>query len=179
MRKLHYDNDPEKSSGDASGDGEPNEVEMVWGEWSGCSLSCGGGTKVRLLVDRPERNQTSVCNTNECPFDPLEKPGCSCLEGELACQESFTTSKCRRSKTHFKLLYKARKGQCKDTETCQSVSTANEMRCLEKKFGKCGAYGDPHVYTFDGAQNDVYGVANYTFTQLNSSLVDLRAGRGF
>ena len=82
-----------KSSGDASGDGEPDEVEMVWGEWSGCSLSCGGGTKVRLLVDRPARNQTSVCNTNECPFDPLEKPGCSCPEGELACQESFTTPK--------------------------------------------------------------------------------------
>ena len=66
---------------------------MVWGEWSGCSLSCGGGTKLRLLVDRPESNQTSVCNTNECPFDPLQKPECSCPEGQLACQESFIISK--------------------------------------------------------------------------------------
>ena len=34
-------------------------------------------------------------------------------------------------------------------------------------LGECKAWGDPHVVTFDGASNDVYGIGNYTFIELN------------
>ena len=43
------------------------------------------------------------------------------------------------------------------------------MKCVDNDVGKCRAWGDPHVITYDGATNDVYGVANYTFTQFNTS----------
>ena len=33
----------------------------------------------------------------------------------------------------------------------------------------CRAWGDPHVVTFDGANNDVYGIATYIMAQ-NSQL---------
>ena len=32
-------------------------------------------------------------------------------------------------------------------------------------YSECRAWGDPHVITFDGANNDVYGVATYILAQ--------------
>ena len=39
------------------------------------------------------------------------------------------------------------------------------MTCIPSNLGRCKAWGDPHIVTFDGAQNDVYGHANYTLAQ--------------
>ena len=42
-------------------------------------------------------------------------------------------------------------------------------RCTPNRVLECKAWGDPHVVTFDGAQNDVYGVASYYYVRLNST----------
>eukprot|EP00441_Pelagodinium_beii_P023760 CAMPEP_0197667352 /NCGR_PEP_ID=MMETSP1338-20131121/66005_1 /TAXON_ID=43686 ORGANISM="Pelagodinium beii, Strain RCC1491" /NCGR_SAMPLE_ID=MMETSP1338 /ASSEMBLY_ACC=CAM_ASM_000754 /LENGTH=1174 /DNA_ID=CAMNT_0043246569 /DNA_START=290 /DNA_END=3814 /DNA_ORIENTATION=- len=50
-----------------------------WEEWSGCSKTCGGGTKKRLRLDHPEKyggvhcegtaTQEVACSPEECPID--------------------------------------------------------------------------------------------------------------
>ena len=40
-------------------------------------------------------------------------------------------------------------------------------------LGECRAAGDPHVYSFDGAHNDVYGVGKYVFAQSNDKIHDV------
>ena len=37
-------------------------------------------------------------------------------------------------------------------------------------YSECRAWGDPHVITFDGANNDVYGVATYVLAQSKAAL---------
>ena len=37
-------------------------------------------------------------------------------------------------------------------------------------YSQCRAWGDPHVITFDGANNDVYGVATYVLAQSKAAL---------
>ena len=44
---------------------------------------------------------------------------------------------------------------------------------MPSTVGECKAWGDPHVVTFDGASNDVYGIGNYTFMELNYTAIDL------
>ena len=123
--------------------------DPIWGDWSACSTTCGSGLKTRTgrIRNHPE-TQDVACNTESCPFDPVVDPNaCLCPDGRWWCQSS-----------------------CQVGKTCQRIDLQDDaMRCLDANLGKCGAYGDPHVFTFDGAQNDVYGVANYTLTQFNQS----------
>ena len=39
-------------------------------------------------------------------------------------------------------------------------------------IAECRAWGDPHITTFDGANNDVYGVGKYVFAQTVKNLED-------
>ena len=92
-------------------------------------------------------DQQSVCNTNDCQYNPSFDPVCKCDSNSWTCT-----------------------GQCSETTSCQRVSPYSPtMRCLPKKNGKCHIFGDPHIHTFDGAQNDVYGVADYILVQYDAS----------
>ena len=42
---------------------------------------------------------------------------------------------------------------------------------------ECRAFGDPHVTTFDGVNNDVYGVTTYVLAQSKSSAQSVRRFR--
>ena len=41
----------------------------------------------------------------------------------------------------------------------------NSAPAVPVVYSECRAWGDPHVITFDGANNDVYGVATYILAQ--------------
>ena len=133
----------------------PDQCEVDnWSEWGECSKSCGGGTKTRTGLIRVDdryyparKTETSTCNTNVCPFDPNADPECACDNNEWMCQ-----------------------GGCSRGKTCQRINLeTTEMKCLKAQIGKCWCYGDPHIITFDGLKNDVYGIANYTYAQFNES----------
>jgi len=47
------------------------------------------------------------------------------------------------------------------------INLLEDFKCMPNILGECKAWGDPHVVTFDGASNDVYGIGNYTFIELN------------
>ena len=124
-----------------------------WESWRPCSVSCGGGTRTRYGYEAAERTKSEirVCNTDECSPNIHSMPSCKCPGNSWTCQST-----------------------CETGYSCQRISTSsrNINRCIKITTGKCVASGDPHVYTFDGAQNDVYGVAKYIFTQYNNSLTD-------
>ena len=42
-------------------------------------------------------------------------------------------------------------------------------KCTSNRVHECQASGDPHIYTFDGAQNDVYGIASYYYAKMNTT----------
>ena len=51
---------------------------------------------------------------------------------------------------------------------CPEESRTSEQACNPQAcftMSECRAWGDPHVITFDGANNDVYGVATYVLAQ--------------
>lgn len=88
-----------------------------------------------------------VCNTNDCQFNPTFEPVCQCELNTWTCT-----------------------GQCSEHTSCQRVSPYSPtLRCLPKKNGRCHIFGDPHIHTFDGAQNDVYGVADYILVKYDES----------
>ena len=49
--------------------------------------------------------------------------------------------------------------------------TASNLFLDRPRFTECRAWGDPHVITFDGANNDVYGVATYVLAQSSEDAV--------
>lgn len=129
------------------------ECPSHWENWRPCSVSCGGGTRTRYGFEVGERTRSEirVCNTEDCPPETTSMTTCQCPEGKWTCQST-----------------------CKMGYSCQRISTSSPpvSKCVKITTGKCVASGDPHVYTFDGAQNDVYGVAKYIFTQYNNSMAD-------
>ena len=49
-------------------------VDCMWGPFSDCSRTCGGGTKTREIVRQAENggalcegSSTMTCNTEDCP----------------------------------------------------------------------------------------------------------------
>ena len=46
-----------------------------------------------------------------------------------------------------------------------SADSADDGNSVPVVYSECRAWGDPHVITFDGANNDVYGVATYILAQ--------------
>ena len=46
-----------------------------------------------------------------------------------------------------------------------SADAGNGAAAVPVVYSECRAWGDPHVITFDGANNDVYGVATYILAQ--------------
>ena len=123
-------------------------------QWGQCSKSCGGGESVRLgFVGGKIIEQKRRCNVESCPIEIEELNECSpCESGLWLCHSD----------------------NCRLGETCQKTNLINnEYRCLPSTVGECKAWGDPHVVTFDGASNDVYGIGNYTFMELNYTAIDL------
>ena len=102
------------------------------------------------MTDGNEISQSESCNTELCPVDPVDNSDCECSDNSWLCYGVCASS----------------------NDICQRVSLdTEEMKCIPSSLGNCNAWGDPHVVTFDGAQNDVYGVANYVFSQVKSELV--------
>ena len=66
---------------------------------------------------------------------------CECLADEWRCQST-----------------------CPGNEKCEQIDESSH-KCISREIGECRAWGDPHVVTFDGAQNDVYGVAIYVLAE--------------
>ena len=58
--------------------------------------------------------------------------------------------------------------------TITTITTTSMIPSSEKSsksgLAECKAWGDPHVITFDGAQNDVYGVGTYIFSQTKTGI---------
>ena len=52
---------------------------------------------------------------------------------------------------------------------CPPGNFLNDGKCEKITYSICKPWGDPHVVTFDGAQNDVYGQATYILTQFGYS----------
>ena len=50
-----------------------------------------------------------------------------------------------------------------------ACETGSGSQVVPVRYSMCRAWGDPHVVTFDGANNDVYGIATYIMAQ-NSQL---------
>ena len=103
-------------------------------------------TYVLVLKNREKSSrkvtEKSVCNTNDCKLKPQDQPHCSCSDGQVSCQ-----------------------AKCPTGSFCQRISSSGtEQRCMSKKNAKCRAFGDPHVSTFDGARNSIYGVGSYVFS---------------
>ena len=124
-------------------------VTDSWQEWGECSASCAGGTRTRTGVKGGlPATEERVCNMEACPFLPGNFPECSCPDDKWVCANQCANKK----------------------QTCQRSSLElDTWHCLPANFGRCYAWGDPHVVTFDSANNDVYGVANYRFAQVKNS----------
>ena len=117
-----------------------------WSDWSECSASCGDvGEQTREMTDRDQIFIDSrPCNRQLCPIDLNEIKKCDCADGSWMCNDG-----------------------CDWGESCQKSGLGEtEYRCLPALVGECKAWGDPHVVTFDGASNDVYGIASYTFAEV-------------
>ena len=136
-----------------------------WGEWSACTESCGGtGTKTRTrgcadtIQCTGETSDTRVCNTELCPIEPSLLGTCTCAGSAYFCYGS----------NHPQL-------KCASDELCQKVSMnpSEPYRCIPRTLGMCQSSGDPHVKTFDGVQNDVYGVAKYIFSETTDAIEDV------
>ena len=127
-------------------DGKCEAVQCVTG-WSDCSKSCGGGETTRVVFrDGAYVTEKRRCNEQSCPIETEGLSECApCDNGQWVC-ESLS---------------------CSNGETCQMINLLGDYKCMPNILGECKAWGDPHVVTFDGASNDVYGIGNYTFIELN------------
>ena len=90
-----------------------------------------------------------VCNRELCPLKLNELGSCACPGGAYFCSHSQSENRCQQG------------------QRCEKVSMdpSAPYRCVSDLLGECRAAGDPHVYSFDGAHNDVYGVGKYVFAQ--------------
>ena len=139
-----------------------------WTAWTDCTEECDGGVRTRSrLVGGANIDQTEPCNTEICPivFDEPETDSDS--ESDSVTEpdsEPKRISKCQCDGNRWSCA-----NACSTSEeTCQRISLdSDEMRCIPIALGNCNAWGDPHVVTFDGALNDVYGVATYIFAQVS------------
>ena len=50
-----------------------------------------------------------------------------------------------------------------------------DTACFVDTLGTCGAWGDPHVVTFDGQNIDVYGVGTYVFIRVQDVQINVPA----
>ena len=106
--------------------------------------------------------------------------GCFCPEGsefidgkckKIQC-ETDNYCECPDGKEFFCSASEIISGACAENESCQMYEEDGEFlmgKCTPNRVLECKAWGDPHVVTFDGAQNDVYGVASYYYARLNST----------
>ena len=86
---------------------------------------------------------TALATTTASLISPNPTKKCSCADGSWMCNNG-----------------------CDWGESCQKSGLENtEYRCVPASLGECMAWGDPHVVTFDGAKNDVYGISLYTFAE--------------
>lgn len=127
-------------------DGKCEAIQCVTG-WSDCTKSCGGGETVReVFNDGGFVTQTRRCNEQSCPIETDDQSECApCDDGHWVCESTL----------------------CSNGKSCQMINLLGDFKCMPNILGECKAWGDPHVVTFDGASNDVYGIGNYTFIELN------------
>ena len=125
-----------------------------WLAWSSCTVTCGGGTKTRIgWIGGVQTTEDRPCNTEECPFDPAAGAPCSCSNGNK---------------------WMCWSDDCPARYNCQRTEMNSEdMYCVLAHLGQCSAWGDPHITTFDRAQNDVYGVATYTLVQPTATKAEM------
>ena len=115
--------------------------------WSDCTQSCGGGETVREVFQNGDYvTEKRRCNEQLCPIDMKTQSECSpCENGHWVCESV----------------------SCSHGDSCQMVNLLGDFKCMPTLLGECKAWGDPHIVTFDGTNNDVYGIGNYTFIDLN------------
>ena len=78
----------------------------TWSDWGDCSVTCGGGVKVREgLKDGIRRQETVACNTALCLPNPDDHDICVCPDNQWSCY-----------------------GPCEDNETCQRTSWT-QLKC--------------------------------------------------
>ena len=121
-------------------------VTTDWTIWGTCSLTCGGGRRVRSRqVAGITQEQIGGCNTESCPVDVDNMQPCTCDNGLFKCEST-----------------------CARGNHCQRTSlTTQSTACFDDSLGACSAWGDPHIRTFDGQLIDVYGVGTYVFVRLD------------
>ena len=123
-----------------------------WGEWRSDDTPQGG-----------EDNE----NTFACQIP-------TGIQARIIGETTFETSQIVQMspKTGFscKNDWQSRGNPCFDYEVryccaCEPGTVLFEGKCVPITNIECRAWGDPHVITFDKAQNDVYGVATYVLAQ--------------
>lgn len=133
--------------------------DLSWTSWTttACSKTCGGGEKFKTRHCQEangmatvgcfgDNEMRQVCNTHICGDVAGQGPTCSCDPvPRLAYNNSAT---CQSQ-------------NCDGTTKCQIADDLGNFKCLPKTMGFCRAHGDPHVNTFDGVRNDIYGDARY------------------
>lgn len=126
-----------------------------FGDWSECSEECDSGIRTRSRDCQPDGflcqgpdTEVQVCNTQRCNI--IDTDVCSCpatgsadnlMSEEWVCQSD-----------------------CDADHICQRTDLLVN-RCQPRDIGVCTSWGDPHIITFDGATNDVYGIARYVFAR--------------
>eukprot|EP00397_Hematodinium_sp_SG-2012_P002720 GEMP01002728.1.p1 GENE.GEMP01002728.1~~GEMP01002728.1.p1 ORF type:complete len:1021 (+),score=174.28 GEMP01002728.1:156-3218(+) len=119
----------------------PTPLDCVWGEWDGwgaCTVSCGGGVKMRHrgirqtpnVLGKPCEHQaamevaacrTDTCECSDCEFDPWSDwGGCTC---------TGLRDRHRNIKSHNHLCGHACKGAKVVTESCHPNCMSHSVHC--------------------------------------------------
>ena len=109
----------------------------------------------------------TVCNNTDGGFTCTCKAGYNLWSDGITCVDVDECAE-RKDNCHAKAT-------CTNTDggftcACNDGYIGNGVTCNDVKAEiECKAWGDPHVITFDGTQNDVYGLATYILIQPNQT----------